>query len=183
MRLHGARILIGGCGINWNGRMLKAQELPQKTGTQFAVAVFDNWDALNATLIGLEAESPMRTGGVLHARTDVPAQATGLRFLRQMTKIRFAYSRQELACTVGRLAEELSARLAQGARSLGDALDRSLNSGNARQLESHIDRGHLVLWVELHSSDEFSEVCGRLVQASPHMVSLCGITDGASAQG
>jgi hypothetical protein len=37
----------------------------------------------------------------------------------------------------------------------------------------------------LHSSDEFSEVCGRLVQASPHMVSLWGIDpspNGASAQ-
>jgi hypothetical protein len=162
-------------GVDWNGHMPKAREIPQKTGAQFAVAVFDNWDALNATLIGLEADSPMRTGGVLHARNDVPAQAAGLRFLQQMTKINFAHSRQQLACTVGRLAEELAARLAQGARSLGDALDRSLNSDHARQLESHIDRGHLILWVELHSPDEFSEVCGRLVQASPHMVSLCGI--------
>ena len=164
--------------------MLKARKIPHKTGAQFAVAVFDNWDALHATLIGLEAETPMRTGWVLHARTDVPVQATGLRFMRQMTNINFAHSRQELACTTGRLAEELAARLAQGARSLGDALDGSLNSDHARQLESHIDRGHLVLWVELHSSDEFSEVCGRLVQASPHMVSLCGINasrNGASA--
>jgi hypothetical protein len=165
---------------------MMAREIPQRAGAQFAVAVFDNWDALHATLFGLEAESPTRTGGILHARTDVPVQVAGLRFLRQMTKINFAHSRQELACTVGRLAEELSARLAQGARSLGDALDRSLNSGHARQLESHIDRGHLVLWVELHSSDEFSEVCGRLVQASPHMVSLCDINascNGASVQG
>ena len=166
--------------------MLKGREIPQRTGVQFAVAVFDNWDALHATLIGLEGESPLRTGGVLHSRSDVPLQAGGLRFLKQMTKINFAHSRQQLSCTVGRLADELSARLAQGARSLWDALDRSLNSDHARQLESHIDRGHLVLWVELHSSDEFAEVCGRLVQASPHMVSLCGINssrNGASAQG
>src|SRR5262245_40116580 len=94
--------------------MLKLREIPGETG-QFAVAVFDNWDALHATLIGLEAESPMRTGGVMHARNDVPAQAAGLRFLNQMTNINFARSRQQLACTVGRLADELSARLAQGA--------------------------------------------------------------------
>src|SRR5262249_6679810 len=174
MQLGGACILIGQDGVDWNDHMRKVREIPRKTG-QFAVAVFDNWDALHATLIGLEAESPMRTGGVMHARNDVPAQAAGLRFLNQMTNINFARSRQQLARTVGRLADELSARLAQGARSLGDALDRSLNSDQARQLESHIDRGHLVLWVELHSSDEFSEVCGRLVQASPYMVSLCGI--------
>lgn len=62
--------------------MLKGREIPQRTGVQFAVAVFDNWDALHATLIGLEGESPLRTGGVLHSRSDVPLQAGGLRFLK-----------------------------------------------------------------------------------------------------
>jgi hypothetical protein len=33
----------------------------------------------------------------------------------------------------------------------------------------------LVLWLELRTSEEFGDLCGRLVQASPHMVELCSI--------
>jgi len=42
-------------------------------------------------------------------------------------------------------------------------------------LESHLERGHLVLCIELRTPEDFSVLCGRLVQASPHMVELCNI--------
>src|SRR5215510_3012339 len=125
-----------------NARMT-ARERLHMSGAQSAVAVFDDWEALQAVLIDLEEETPVRTGAVLHARKDVPPELTGLRFLRKMTRLKFAYSPNDLACTSGHLAEELSARLARGARSLANALHGSFSSAQAEQLERHIDKGHL----------------------------------------
>jgi hypothetical protein len=143
---------------------------------QFAVAVFDDWDTLHAVLLEAEGDAAVRPAAVLHARSDVPAEVSALRLLKQMTELRFERSRKHVACTVGRLADALSARLALGARTLADALDDWLGSSQAKQLESHLERGHLVLCVELRTSEDFSVVCGRLVQASPHMVELCNIS-------
>jgi hypothetical protein len=47
----------------------------------------------------------------------------------------------------------------------------------ARQLQSHIEKGHLVLLLEFQIVDDFSAVCARLVRASPHLVDLCRIKD------
>jgi hypothetical protein len=69
----------------------------------------------------------------------------------------------------------LSERLTRGAQTLADAVHDWLGSNQAKQLESHLERGHLVLCVELRSPDDFSVVCGKLVQASPHMVELSHI--------
>jgi hypothetical protein len=92
-----------------------------------------------------------------------------------MTELRFERSRQHIACTVGQLAEALSLRVARGSPTLADALEDWLGFNQARQLERHLERGHLALCVELRTSDDFSVICGKLVQASPHMVELCTI--------
>jgi hypothetical protein len=142
-------------------------------GAQLAVAVFDDWDALQATVTEMEMDSA--TAAVLHARGKIPAKANALNLLKQTTDLHFERSRQHIACTAGRLATELAGRSAAGARSLADALHDWLGCNRARELESHLARGHLVLCVELRTADDFSIVCGRLVQASPHMVDLCKI--------
>jgi hypothetical protein len=145
------------------------------TGTQFVVAVFDDWETLHSVLMEMQSDAAVQAVALLHARTDVPAKVSASSVLKQMTELRFERSRQHIACTVGELAEALSARLAAGAGTLADALGDWLGSQQARQLESHLERGHLVLCVELRTSDDFSLTCGRLVQASPHMVELCNI--------
>jgi|SRR5215471_9553963 len=145
------------------------------TGTQFVVAVFDDWDTLHSVLLEMQSDSAVQPVALLHARMDVPAKVSASSLLKQMTELRFERSRQHIACTVGQLAEALSARLAGGARTLADALGDWLGPQQARQLESHLERGHLVLCVELRTSDDFAVTCGRLVQASPHMVELCNI--------
>jgi hypothetical protein len=144
-------------------------------GAQFIVAVFDDWDTLHALLANMENDKAAQPAALLHGRREVPPNVSTSSLLNQMRELRFEQSRQHIACTEGQLAEALSARLAEGARTLADALCDWLGSSQAKQIESHLERGHLVLCVELLTSDDFSVVCGRLAQASPHMVELCNI--------
>ncbi len=73
------------------------------------------------------------------------------------------------------MAEGLLAQLADGARSLADALHDWLSPDQAGQLQRHVEKGRVVLWLRLLPTEPFGVVCGRLVQASPHMVGLCTI--------
>ena len=147
----------------------------QTNGSQFVVAIFDDWDTLHAVLQELESDKAAQPVALLHGRKDVPPKVSASSLLKQMTELHFARSRQHIACTMGQLAEALTTRLTGGARTLADALHDWLGSNQAKQLESHLERGHLALCVELRTSDDFSFVCGRLVEASPHMVELCNI--------
>jgi hypothetical protein len=147
----------------------------QTSGSQFIVAVFDDWDALHAILLELESDKVARPVALLHARRDVPPKVSASNVLQQVTELHFERSHQHIACTMGQLSEAIATRLTGGARTLADALHDWLGSNQAKQLESHLERGHLVLCVELRTSDDFSIVCGRLVQASPHMVELCNV--------
>jgi hypothetical protein len=123
----------------------------------------------------MESDNAVQPLALLHARRDVPPKVSTLSVLKQMTELRVERSRQHFACTMGQLAEALSAWLARGARTLADNPHDWLGASQAKQIESHLERGHLVLCVELRTSDDFSIVCGRLVQASPHLVELCNI--------
>jgi hypothetical protein len=148
---------------------------PTENRAQFVIAVFDDWDALQGILVGMEEHVPMLAGAVVHARKDIPPHASALRLLKEMTDLHFAQSPHHITCTMGQLAYELSSKLARGARSVAEALHSWLGSDQAGQLESHIEMGRLVLWVELRTTDDYSVLCGRLVQSSPHMVGLCKI--------
>jgi len=147
----------------------------QTSGSLFVVAVFDDWDTLHAVLLELETDKVAQPVALLHARRNVPPKVSASSLLRQMTELHFERFHKHIACTAGQLAEALATRLRGGARTFADALHDWLGSNQAKQLESHLERGHLVLCVELRPSDDFSVVCGRLVQASPHMVELCNI--------
>jgi hypothetical protein len=147
----------------------------ERTGPQFVVAVFNDWDALHAVLVDLEADAMLHSGAVLHARKDIPPALSSVGLLKDMSHLHFSQPRQVIACTVGQIAHELSARLAGGARSLTDALHGWFSSDQAGQLENHIGKGRLVLCLQLRTPEDFSVVCGRLVQTSPHMVELCNI--------
>ena len=156
--------------------MQKARDIrAERTGAQFVVAVFDDWDALHAVLVDLEADATMHAGAVLHARKDIPPSASSVGLLKDIVHLHFSQPRQDVACTAGRIAHELSARLAGGARNLTDALHGWFSSDQAGQLQNHIGKGRLVLCLQLRTPEDFSVVCGRLVQTSPHMVELCNI--------
>jgi hypothetical protein len=136
--------------------------------------IFDDWQALESALASMPAQT-VRSNAVLHGRRDIAASAIGSRLLTEVIELDFAASGQRIWCTRGDVAEELAGRLAKGARSLADALGSALGSDQAWQLQTHIDRGRLVLWLQLAASDDFGALCGRLVRESPHIVELCNI--------
>jgi hypothetical protein len=63
----------------------------QGDGTQFVIAVFDDWDALERILADMAAHGSIRSGTVLHARKDSPPQAVSSGLLKEIT---------ELLCTI-----------------------------------------------------------------------------------
>ena len=147
----------------------------QGYGAQFVIAAFDDWNALRAVLEGMALQHPSRSDTVLHARKDNPPPAVSSDLLKEVTQLHFTRPKQCITCSSGEVAEELAARLARGAHSLADALRSWLSADQAWQLQNHVEKGRLVLWLQLPTPEEFGAVCGRLVQASPHMVGLCNI--------
>jgi hypothetical protein len=127
----------------------------QEDGAQFVIAVFDDWDALQTILEDMAEYEPSRSGAVLHARMESPPPAVHSGLLKEIIELHFQRSTQCIHCTRGEVAEELAARLASGARSLADALHSWLSSDQAWQLQSHIEKGRLVLWLRLPTSEDF----------------------------
>jgi hypothetical protein len=152
---------------------------PKEEVAQFVIAVFDDWDALQAALQSIAPSNLV--GTVLHGRKDNGPATTGLGQPDDVVELHFAHSKQRVCCTRGVVAEEL-ARLAIGARSLADALHGWLSVDQARHLQSQIEKKRLVLWLRLAAPEDYGAVCGRLVQASPHMVDLCNIDFRGGAQ-
>lgn len=155
--------------------MQKARDMgAERTGPQLVVAVFDDWDALHAVLVELKPDVMLRPA-VLHARMDVPPAGSDFGLLKDLAHLHFSQPRLDITCTAGQLAQELHAQTAAGARSFEGALRGLFSSDLAEHLEYHIEKGRLVLCLQLRTPEDFSEVCARLVQTSPHMVELCNM--------
>ena len=92
----------------------------ERTRPQSVVAVFDDWDALHAVLVGLKSHTTLRSGVVLHARKDAPPAASSFGLLKEMAHLRFSQPRQDIACTAGPLAQELSGEAGADAADAGD---------------------------------------------------------------
>jgi hypothetical protein len=147
----------------------------REDGVQFVIAVFDDWEALQTVMGDLRTHELGRADTLLHARADNPPPAVISSLLKEITQLQFRRSNRSITCTKGEVADELAARLATGARSLADALHTWVSTDHAWQLQSHIEKGRIILWLQVPTSEAFGAVCGRLVQASPHMVGLCNI--------
>lgn len=153
--------------------------------SRFVIAVFDEWQNLHAAIEDLSLHGIAPRGAVLFARDDRPNMAQlpgeGLIscFLAQTTELPFLSARQRVRCTAGTLAHDLAKRAEHGARRLAAALAGWVSREHANALQSHIDRGRLVLWFELAQPQDLDVVCGRLVQTSPHVVGMCGVASRA----
>jgi hypothetical protein len=148
--------------------------------SRFVIAVFDEWQSLHAAIEDLSLHGIAPRGAVLFADNDRPGAARlpsgGLVscFLAQTAELPFVSARQKVRCTAGTLAHDLAARAERGARRLAGALSGWVTREHANALQSHIDKGRLVLWFELAQPQDLDVVCGRLIQTSPHVVGMCG---------
>lgn len=141
---------------------------------QFLIAVFDDWDALARVLGEIGGGTTDRAVALLHKRRDGPP-GDRPSLLQDMIDLHFAASMESVRCTSGKLGAELVARAEAGASSLAEALGTWLTSEQARNVERHVACGRLVLWLRPATAEDFDTLCGRLVQASPHLVGLCTI--------
>jgi hypothetical protein len=147
----------------------------KSVGAQSVIAVFDDWMSLQAVLEDFAAEETGGATTVLYSRRASAPPRASSRLLKEAVELHFATARQRICCTTGEIAQGLGERLARGARSLGDALRSWLHTDQAWQLESHIEKGHFVLWLRPSTSEQFGVVCGRLVKASRHLVAVCNM--------
>jgi hypothetical protein len=80
-----------------------------------------------------------------------------------------------MRCTAGRLAEALAKRAAGGVDDLAGALRGWMSSEQAREVQWHVEKGRILLWLEPPTAEDVDTACARLVQASPHLVELCNV--------
>jgi hypothetical protein len=144
-------------------------------GSQFVIALFDDWDAVDSALADLGTDRIGRFGALLHMRNDEPPTLTVSWLVQNMTELHFAASRRRVRCTAGRLAAQLATRSAGGAHNLAHALRGWVSAEQAKELQWHIESGRLALWLQ-PSGPDLEIVCARMVQASPHLVELCNVT-------
>jgi hypothetical protein len=140
--------------------------------SQFVIAVFDDWDAVDNLLARLGSDKIGRFGALLHTRTDEPPIQAVSWLLQSMTEVHFAASHGRVRCTAGALAARLAMRSAGGARDLAHALRGWVSSEQAKELQWHVESGRLVLWLQPSRPEDFETVCALMVQASPHLVEL-----------
>ena len=63
-------------------------------------------------------------------------------------------------------------RSAAGASDLAHALRGWVSPEQAKELQSHVERGRLMLWLQPSRPEDFETVCAQMVQTSPHLVEL-----------
>jgi len=131
--------------------------------------------ALRSTRAGGEAGAP--------ARKDLPADLGLREAVNEIAELGCNASGQPIATGEGALTSALAAAFSQGARDVAGALRQWMSRDQARQLESHLAHGRVLLWVQPVGSEEFSCVC-HLVRTSPYVVEVCDVfvKDGGSAR-
>jgi hypothetical protein len=140
--------------------------------SQFVIAVFDDWNAVESLLGSLGSDKIGRFGALLHTRADEPPMLAVSWLVQDMTELHFAASHSRVRCTAGGLAAQLAVRSAGGARDLAHALQGWLSPDQAKELQWHVESGRLVLWLQPSGPEDFETVCAQMVEASPHLVEL-----------
>ena len=140
--------------------------------SQFVIAVFDDWDAVEGALASLGSDRIGRFAALLHTHTDEPSMLAVSWLVQDMTELHFAAPRSRVRCTAGRLAALLAMRSAGGACDLAHALRGWVSAEQAKELQWHVESCRLVLWLQPSRPEDFETVCAQLVQASPHLVEL-----------
>jgi hypothetical protein len=140
--------------------------------SQFVIAVFDDWNAVEGLLASLGSDKIGRSGALLHTRPDEPPMQAVSWLVQEITELHFAALRSRIRCTAGRFAAQLAVRSAGGARDLAHALRGWVSAEQAKELQWHVENGRLVLWLQPSTPEDFGTVCAKMVQASPHLVEL-----------
>ena len=138
--------------------------------SQLAVAVFDDWPALQAVIDDLCGSCGSCPSAIVLSR-DMPDMPENLNLPADVARMRFG-SGLYATCSRGRIADELATRLSQRPHTLAHALHDWLPLDQSWKLKYHIEQGQLILLLELRGHDDHEALCGILVRHSPHIIRL-----------
>jgi hypothetical protein len=132
---------------------------PQTT-LRFAIAAFDAWDGLHEALRQLSLEGVKGEAfnclGLQCVFADTAAVAA-LPAAAVIEELHFPGNSQLISCTPGPVAQRLAQRLQAGATTLQVALSHWFIPRHAAHFEDAVERGRILLWVQLF--DDESERC------------------------
>jgi hypothetical protein len=123
---------------------------------RFAVATFDTGNELRDALQSLRQEG-LRDDAFNCLGLEEMIAASSLLAVSPATArrtLRFPGQFRPISCTAGPLADRLSERLRAEAPTLKAALGEWLIPRHAEQIQDDVDRGRIVLWVQLLNSED-----------------------------
>lgn len=135
------------------------------------IAVFDDWLDLQVVLEPMSAQNGCGFCVVIHARKEAHPDLSSA--VEENIRLTFKRTKPCAACTGGPFADALTAGMAQGRLTLAEMFRRWMSVDQASQLQDHVERGRLLLWAQPATTEQFGDVCGHLVRASPHLVEIC----------
>jgi hypothetical protein len=149
----------------------------QDRSGRLLVAAFDEWPDLRSALASIRSGDGCCFRAVLHARKDLPAEPWLREWVNEIAKVEaMPPGRRRIARGDGALAGTLAKAFAHGARSLAKALRPWMSARQAEDLQTHIELGRVLLWVQPVDAEEFGCLCAHLVRSSPHVVDVCEIS-------
>ena len=117
---------------------------------RFAVAAFNTWtDAHNAVDQLRDGLKPLQDISYLGLRTKLQALP-----IQTLTDLAFPLNERHVVCSAGHIADQLAARVVNGAPTLQAALCTWLIPRHAEQIQQTVDKGQIVIWVRLEDADD-----------------------------
>jgi hypothetical protein len=138
--------------------------------SQLAIAVFDDWPALQTVIDDLCGSCGSCPSAIVLSR-DLPDMPENLNLPGDVTRMRFA-SGLYATGSRGRIADELAKRLCQRPHTFAHALHDWLPLDQSWKLKNRIEQGQLILLLELRGQDDHETLCAILVRNSPHIIRL-----------
>jgi hypothetical protein len=141
---------------------------------RFAVAVFDTRAGAGKAAEELcSGSNPLCEISYLGLHNVVDGQSK-----QPLAKLAFAGNPAPIVCSAGPVEERLATRLQAGAPSLQAALAAWLIPRHAAQLQRAVDRGKIVLWVQLLDDADERRAYRALLAAGCTSVGVHDLVDG-----
>ena len=142
---------------------------------RFAVAPFDTWDGVQTTLSDLAFGSSLTKNshclGLQRVLGDRPKMAVNYGPI-PLHQLPFPGNAELIGCTSGPVADRLAWRLSLGAPTLKAALSHWLIPRHAAHLQEAVERGRIVLWLQLFGDDDERRAYRSLLARSSNAVGV-----------
>jgi hypothetical protein len=145
----------------------------ERSMLRFAVAIFDGWADVQATVRELTAagmaENSFNCLGLYRVLAPLAARPDNRMSLRDLP---FSGDAELTSVTDGPLAACLAERLRMGAETLTSALGHWLIPRHAAQLQEAVSAGQVILWAQLFDNDDERRAYRSLLARSSNSVGV-----------